>query len=482
MRNLPKKDDQLLLLRQLTDKFVNVDTSVALTANLKTAVKQMGLRSKTLQISPAKLRAMVRAGTTKNPGYAATGVPPLVIDTLSQLFMLPPRTTLRPGTSFLAGNFAKAFFQLATLLRDKTLQRLQVKYAVIGASMLEGVARLLLGGDGYFSLNAKQPYRAKQNGTAIFCTTAYVNQRWPLVLGKETVHAQDADAFDFVYAALSSSAFPAAFEPRSEAEVFPGTGRVDNLFCDGGTFDNLPIDPTLDILSRTQVAAFESVEPCAVLDQKLNAPDLIICAGFDPIPACDRRPKFETSADVAKRASSLSSTVKTDSFIRVNNKLESELQSLQQACKDKKTQHAQTLAKQSVVAGIVNVTPTSELHVNPTFGFARTLGLDRDRVALSIGDGCFRTLLSLEQHASSKGLAAKSLKSIAQQQPSTKVVRRQAPPNDPAACPYFALTCPFQEANRGQVYKQCANDPTHRKLVKIQRLQPTAEPSSHYAA
>lgn len=465
VRNLKSEDAQLRLLAELTDTFIDVDTKVALTVCLKTAVKQMGLRTKTLQLSPAKLRAMVRAGTANNAGYAATGVPPLVIDTLSQLFMIPPSETLQAGSSFLAGKFAEGFFRLASLLRSQTLERLQVQYAVIGSSLIEGVARTLLGGRGAIDLRTEQPYGGGPNGSAIFCTAAWVNQRWPLVLGRDTIGAKKGDAFDFLYAALSSSAFPAAFAPRSEAEVFPGAGRVDNLFCDGGTFDNLPIEPTIDILSRTQEAAFEKSTSAAALAQKLEAPDLIISAGFDPKPAVDRRPKFKTSADVAKRACSLSSTVKTESFIRVNKELEKDLTKLRETCEKGGTDaRSEKLAKEAVVAGIVNVTPTSELHVNPAFGFARTLGLDRDRVALSIGDGCFQTLFSLGKEWNSDSLVGKSLKAIGG---GRKVVRRELDDKRKNECPYFELTCPFQQAKRGQVYQQCANDPTHQQLIQI---------------
>ena len=488
MRNLDRRGDQLHLLAQLSDTFLNVDKRVALTTCIKTAVKHLGLRSRQLKLSPAKLRTAVTAGTAADMGYAATGVPPLVIDTLSELFMIPPRETLKAASSFLAGKFADGFFQLASLVRKRTLDRLEILYAVIGASLLQEAARVLLGAQhAKFDLGRRQPYIDYQagTGTSVFCTAAYVNQRWLLVLGRDALQPNIAKSFNFLQACLSSSAFPAAFEPRSEAEVFPGAGKENNLFCDGGTFDNLPFIPTLDLLRATQRAAIANpADPqvaLAELKKRLQAPDLIISAGFDPAPTFDRRLRFESQSEVSARACSLSSSVKTDSFIAVSKMVAEELESLAKACQGNSFVDSDTAAllNKSVVAGIISVVPTSNVHVNPTFAFARSLGLERDRVAVSIADGCFQTLLNLRREGledPGSNLAVRSLDALGV----SVELREGEPAYAGKECPFFKVACAFRQAaddrpsapeSAGcrQIYDRCGKDPAHQKLITIAR-------------
>jgi predicted acylesterase/phospholipase RssA len=500
MRNLKSESDQLQLLARLTETFLHVDEKVALTVPVKTAVKQLGLRSRYLKLSPAKLRSVVRAGTAGDVGYAATGVPPLVVDTLSELFMIPPPETLDAASDFLAGRFAKGASKFLSLLRSRTLDRLEIRYAVIGTSLLEGAARSLFGA---FNLDQRQPYidKTTKRGTAIFCTSAYVNYRWLLVLGREAL-LPSAPSFRFLQAALSSSAFPAAFAARSEADVFPGGGSVTNLFCDGGTFDNLPFIPAISLLKDTQKAAATASEarqpsgawstqsgnrqapapalpgdyvedPRVSLRRRLAAPDLIISGGFDPLPANDRRSRFASGTDVSARAARLAASVKTDSFVSMSKVVAKRLEQLADAsaASDCALDRSTTdLMNKSVVAGVVSIMPTSAEHVNPTFAFSRTLGLEQKRVAVSIADGCFRTLRELAGQWRMNELAGRSLRALeAKGVLTTRVEVRETAHQDPE-CPYFKVTCPFragQTAGCRSVYEACAADPTHQALIKI---------------
>ena len=474
MRNLKNENEQLRLLARLTDTFLHVDEKVALTVPVKTAIKQLGLRSRYLKISPAKLRSVVRAGTAGDVGYAATGVPPLVVDTLSELFMIPPPETLDAASDLLAGRFAKGASKFLSLLRSRTLDRLEIRYAVIGTSLLEGAARTLLGADA-FDLNQRQPYidKTTKQGTAIFCTSAYVNRRWLLVLGREAL-LPSAPSFRFLQAALSSSAFPAAFAARSEADVFPGSGSVTNLFCDGGTFDNLPFIPAISLLKDTQKAATPASEdPRVSLRRRINAPDLIISGGFDPVPANDRRSRFASGADVSVRAAALAASVKTDSFVSMSKVVAKRLEQLADASSASDCaldRSATDLMNKSVVAGVVSIMPTSAEHVNPTFAFTRTLGLEQQRVAVSIADGCFRTLRELAGQWLTDDLAGRSLRALeAKGVLTTRVEVRESDHKNPE-CPYFKVVCPFQAAQTAgcaTVYKSCAADPSHHALIKI---------------
>jgi len=501
IRNSKHPGAQFRLLARLTDIFLRVDETVALTVPLKTAVKQLGLRSLRLALSPSALRAAVRAGTAHDSGYAATGVPPLVTDTLSQLFIIPPAETFRAGSSFLAGRFAKAAGALITLVRRNTLESLGIRYEVIGTSLLENVAKGLMEGEEVienhreFKLNQRQPYIRKKTaeGTAIFCTTAYVNQRWLLVLGRDALFSPSPD-YSFLHAALSSSAFPAAFPARQEREVFPGEGKINNLFCDGGTFDNLPFMPTVELLSQTQAERFRltkltdsSLTVKQFLDQRLEAPDLILSGGFDPAPANDRRMRFESQSDISARAAELGSSVKTDSFIAMSRRVAKHLRLLSAHVGDRPTAETEDIMKRAVVAGVVNLVPSSEWHVNPTFGFSRTLGLEPERVTASIANGCFQTLMNLQQRRYQKNVkhidVLKSLRAL-----KLDVERRKTGKVD-GRCHYFEVPCPFHRAaseiaaspNEPDkvkkaagslgIYDACGNDPVHQRLFQIDGMQ-----------
>jgi hypothetical protein len=128
------------------------------------------------------------------------------------------------------------------------------------------------------------------------------------------------------------------------------------------------------------------------------------------------------------------------------------------------------LMNKSVVAGVVSIMPTSAEHVNPTFAFSRTLGLEQERVAVSIADGCFRTLRELARQWRADEPVGRSLRALeAKGVLPTRVELRESKPHD-AECPYFNVVCPFAAAQTPgchTVYTSCAADPTHHTLIKI---------------
>ena len=505
MRYSSSGNEQRSLLAELTRTFMHVDETVALTVPVKTAVKEVGLRARGLKLSPASLRAAVRAGTASDVGYASTGVPPMVIDTLSQLLIIPPAETIKAGSDFLAGRFAQAASNLIQLMRTNTLDNLGIRYAVLGTSLLEGVARNLMGASvPGIDLNKAQPFLRNEGnhykGTAVFCTTAYVNYRWLLLLGRDAL-TPAADSFRFLYAAMSSSAFPAAFPARQEAEVFPGTGQVSNLFCDGGTFDNLPFIPAIELLQETQTLR-EHQKPLDFLREVLETPDLIISGGFDPLPSMAPRQTFRSRGEISKRSSALGAAVKTDSFISMSEQVTKQLHKLAQEAVsvENVSLELRKVMTESVVAGVVNVVPATELHVNPTFGFSKTLGFTPERVAASIANGCFQTMRGLQKGASTESDVAKSLKLL------KKEVAKRNGAVEACGCPYFNVKCAFAEAaveakeapvenladpctatteeesakrkverdlskvrasDCQKIYRACCTDPVHRRLAQL---------------
>ena len=473
IRHQPSEMEQLGLLAELTEVFMNVDKRVALTLPLKTAAKHLGMRARLVKFSPSKVRKAVEAGTVADPGYASTGVPPIVTDMLSQLFIIPPPRTRWVGSDFLAGRFAGAAGKLLSLIRVNTLESLGIRYSVLGSSLLEQAALLLLRGKtDPIRLDREQPYvTAEGKGTAIFCTTAYINQRCLMLLGRDSL-APDPPAFDFLHAALSSSAFPAAFSARRVDEVFPGSGLDDQIFADGGLFDNLPLLRAIEILGIAQRACKEDYEESSTCS--LANPDLLIAGGFDPIPG--HGPGFyENWGAIRERCDSLSSASKTDSMIKMTDttaKLLCQLKANYQP-NGEPDPETEDLLKATVVSSIMNVVPSTALHSNPAFAFCRTTGLDGDRLTASIADGCFQML---QKFSTADGRARQTLQELG------KPVPKQCGKVEAPKCSFFETKCSFAAAAKKRsiedgcwrVYQSCIADPLHIKLHA--ELKTEAEP------
>ena len=79
----------------LATLFLRVDEKVALTKTLKTASREIGVRGRSVDLSPAELRRLIREGSRADAGFAAVGAPPALIDAISDLLMIPHRETSR---------------------------------------------------------------------------------------------------------------------------------------------------------------------------------------------------------------------------------------------------------------------------------------------------------------------------------------------------------------------------------------------------
>src|SRR5262249_23494648 len=151
------------------------------------------------------------------------------------------------------------------------------------------------------------PYQSAE--IAFYGTTTNLNSQRALLLGGTGLHP-DAP-YDFLEAALASSAFPAVFTPRRESEIFPGTGMAEAVFADGGMFGHLPVVPAIHILARAQrgyrATTGRSRTPLDFLQQRIAAPDLFIAGALNAVPEYDdgARGRFASLADIKRRASSL---------------------------------------------------------------------------------------------------------------------------------------------------------------------------------
>ncbi len=417
------------LLRHLASTFLDVSQKVALTSTFKNAAKQLGIRARQIDLSPSELRRMVLAGSRADAGYAAAGAPPPLIDALSKLFLIPHDKTLAIAREFVAGHFSEAVNCFLSEVRNETLPSLDIKYAIMGTSLLEDTAAKLIAGAGAATrirLDRVQPYHQSNTPVSFFATTSCVNRRMSLVLGRDFFTLDPS--YDFLKAALSSNAFPAVFSPRTEAELVPGRGRTDLYFADGGMFDNLPFLPAVEILNTVQRSGrslrFQETldpQPCeidAILNQfekRTKTPDVFIAVGLDPDPSPAEQ-EFDNFIKVAKRASSLKRNGKLESFRRLSERTHETLADLSKnrpALEEwlrslNPSERVQTLQflDGTVDASILKIVPSDSDHVNPTFGFCRATGMKSQRIRKSIADGCFQTLVQLETQAGKPGFAA----------------------------------------------------------------------------
>jgi predicted acylesterase/phospholipase RssA len=456
------------VLSDLATLFAHVDEKVALTFTLKNATKQLGIRAREIRLSPSELARKVRRGSKADAGYAATGAPPVLTDALSSLFVIPHRNTAAISSQFVAGHFSTAVASFLREIRKETLTSFDVRTCIMGVSLLEGETRRLLAfSESAAELSKVQPYQGKTpsgRNVAFFGTTSFLNAGASLLLGRDFLST--APTWSATQEGLCSSAFPAVFAARMEADLMPGAGRTDRFFADGGMFDNLPFFPALEVLSAIQHAVpFSSA---AELQERLNSrttsPNLIISAGLNASPKPDAQVQADTMFAVKSRATSLSYQSKTNTFktsARKGLEIQKEIAKHDLSMLD----DPQREFLNGFVAGvIVDITPTDADHINPTFAFCKSLGMRSKRVQASIGDGCYRSLQQFSTNEFVKERLAASGKLVTWIAPAD---RKKISTAD--ACPYFEIgqtsfVCPFTQAGGSDVkavYTVCKGDAPH---------------------
>lgn len=419
-----KRDEGSRLLARLTDTFLRVDETVALTRVLKNAAKQLAVRGRSIRLSPHELRRQISRGSASDPGFAAVGAPSVLTDALSQLFLLPHTRTTEIAAEFVAGHFSDATAIFLEQIRKETLRRLEIRYALMGTELLEPKARELLGEDlrqgdeRVFRMDCCQPYHrlrhdVEPGGThrwiSVFSTTTLIHHHHSFLLGRDFL--RPAVFYDFVHGGLCSSAFPAVFSPRSEAEVLPGVGRSEVRFADGGMFDNLPFFPALKVLESIQqeyrrgrsAAAGEPLGDSRIsrelLRRRYEQPDLFLTAALEAPPEQieTSHSELDSLRSIRQQARSLRNNLKIASFelgSRVVDRQVGELLELGDG-EDARDFLDQDLVDGFVSSAVLPVIPKDPDHLNPTFACSRSLGLDPQRVSRAIAHGCFQTFATL---------------------------------------------------------------------------------------
>jgi len=474
-------DDASRQLARLSETFLHVDLHVALTRELKNAAKQLGVRGRNVELSPRQLRRMILRGSRSDPGFAATGAPPALIDAIAELLLLPHRTTAQIAAQFVAGHYTRAAGRFWNQIKGETLRRLNVRYALMGTSLLEKAAWRLLGGEAGIDLDRDQPFHGEGRRVSFFCTTTDLTSGSAVLLGRD--FPDPCHAYDFREASLSSSAFPAVFSPRRASQVFPGLGRTDVLFADGGMFDNLPFVPAMEVMSVIQRAARVSgaisLSAREFLRRRHEQPDLFIAAALDAAPQVRPGERFESLLPIRERSRKLKNNLKIEAFDRSSRLISQQIGRLLTASASNETFERPDFIDSIVHGAVLKVVPTDSEHINPTFAFSAATGLEARRVETAIADGCFQTLKALAEAGHSEGQGSVLQRSVlalreAGRIPEVRRCDKDEKPPPRGACPFFTregetFDCPFVRAagfadTPGEVeaiYRVCRRDPQH---------------------
>ena len=406
-------------LHDLVTLFVKVDDLVALTKTFKAAAKDLGIRgrSESLQLSPNDLRKMVKRGSREDAGIAATGAPPALIDAISDLFLIPYRETANIAANLVAGHFSEAIHEFWTQIGNETISRLGIYNAVLGANLIEREIRKLLKDDvpeeHADPIDMMQPF-LRGSGITFLATTVNLVTESITTLGAEL----DRTSYDMMEALLASSAFPAAFAPRRASALYPGTGRRDIFYGDGGMFDNLPALSAYEALGEVQKDRLGHQlgdgSWRAELVRRYRNPDLILVGSLNVMQADDLDKPYDSMLKASSRAKRLADNEKIHGLERVAVKIDKMLGQVKEhprAADKHVPRKTEEFLHALVHAAVLPVYPSDEDHLNGTFQFCKSLGLDRDRVRRSIVGGCFQMMRELHQRQGERHtLAGRSLK------------------------------------------------------------------------
>lgn len=506
------------LLATLTDVFLHVDEKVAFTKTLKSASRELGVRGRSVKLSPARVRRVVRKGARSDPGFAVSGAPPALVDAISDVFMIPHRRTASIAAELISGHVTKATYSFLYQLRKESLKRLDIRYAIMDASLLEQVARQLLGAP-TLNLNCVQPYQGVIPGQdiAFFATTTDLGSKTPHLFGRRP--ADHNVPYDFVEAGLSSSAFPCVFAPRRQSDVAPGLGAVNVRYSDGGMFDNLPFLPAIDILSEVQreYRKTTAMSPRDFLARRHDSPDLFLAGSLNVNPEDDpnddgkKDNPFDTIFAINARTKLLENNQKIRSFEWAAEAVHARLGELLRLLTPgaPASPGSDNLLDSIVDSAVLPVFPSSPDHLNGTFEFCASLGMEPPKIQRSIADGCFQTLKSFADASTGSSFVAQVVQNFQQlpegagdpRIPPIGVRNRKDPDGRPGtsksapknACPYFtiqgdAFRCPFtrldgvfsltgprtaEEAEAEQrkiegvkqIYDTCARDNSHARAA-----------------
>jgi hypothetical protein len=392
-----------------------------------------------------------------------------LIDAISDLFLIPYRATARIAAEFVAGHFTRATNTFWTQIKTETIDRLGIYDALIGSSLLERETRLVLGD----VAQDVQPF-LEQSRIAFFATAVNLVTEWITILGATFT----ADRYDLIEALLASSAFPMAFAPRRASALYPGVGRRDVFYGDGGMFDNLPFMPAFEVLSEVQTDRLQRTLGRGrwrdELVRRHREPDLFLVGALNVRQTEDEPDAYDSLRKIAARAISLEDNEKIYGMERASGQIDRQLAQLREGALPGDA--ALPEGQEEFLNGIVNaavmpVYPADADHLNGTYEFCAAMGMDRDKIRRSIADGCFQTMLGIAraQEEVPHSMISRSVAALTAmgRVPVIAIEKKQAV-KAYGLCPFFkvgsqSIPCPF-EGMHG-IYRTCREDLVHIRAV-----------------
>jgi len=461
-------DRRTEVLKRLVELFLHVDQRVAKTDRLKRALKELSARTRSVRISPRDVNRAFEWGIKADPGYASLGVPSVLVDAVARALALPRAALARAGRTFGRRDTAGAARALGAALQRYGLPALGIEDPMMGSALLQKELTEVLNEVGGEIGPGRQPF----HGCEFYGTTSQLGSEEPVLLGQDEVPNPGAP-YSVVEGCLASSAFPVVFRPRRASDLFPGYGRPDERYGDGGMFDNLPFIPAIEILADRQCTfgSRNTDDAVSFLKKRHERLHLFIVGAFDPDPA---QTPFEPDSglvEIWNRSAVLRSNIKTrgvvDQSERVHSQIERLLRGTPAALASVPRRHLDLLLD----GAVLSIFPSDEEHLNPTFAFCRTMGLDHDRILRSIANGCFRTLARIAEARQGDGLVAKALQldDGAMGRRVAEVAWRSQRGSAPE-CQYFTrdgrpFECPFMQAGSDaiEVRTTCVEDHQHER-------------------
>jgi hypothetical protein len=121
----------------------------------------------------------------------------------------------------------------------------------------------------------------------------------------------------------------------------------------------------------------------------------------------------------------------------------------------------------------LKILPADKEHVNPTFAFCRSAGMNRETVSRSISHGCFRSLAAFVDAQTDPDTSATFQRKFAGRE--SGPLQRMPLASGPHDCPFFhfangALACPFDQDGMADpvrgIRSTCAADKVHIAAMK----------------
>lgn len=447
-------------LPRLVDTFIRVNDTVALTRQFKSAMRDLSTRAQMVNLSPKDIRRKILEGAGKDPAFATAGAPAELIDAISRLFLIPHRDTQQMAADFIAEDVAGAVSQFVKMLTEHTVERLGIRDSLLGTSLLELAFSRILENTAK-KKDLPQPFlTAGAGGTlegiGFLAMTVNLNTEMMEILGLQ-VEKQE-HSYDFLQAALSSSAFPLAFPARRASQIYPRTGRRDVFYGDGGMFDNLPLVPAMMAISAGQLAPLKGKDArWDLFSERVAAPDLYVVGALDIDPSINPQIDYDRSIlAIHQRASSLEKNMKTHRFARFVSRIDTTISGIAKTLEKRPDavddRHLNDVVNSFVHAGVMVTTPSGKEFLNGTFAFCESLNLRQETIRKSISDGCFRLLENVRnlQTPNPEKPEERAMAGLLKNGKVTRVSPGSGGADKPGICPFYAagdnagpLKCPF---------------------------------------